>query len=481
MKITDYTKVSKIVGENVFLLDGPEGTKTITAEDLAKALLGLLSSEEFISGVDMSELDSEETVLQDNNLLIGTEAGNKAVSASALAKALVGMLTSEEMINGLILSELAKTTTLEDSDHLLAGIAAGTRAMTAKDLAKELVKKLTSTELVAGLNLSELSTTDTLTASDYVMTGVSAGNRAMTAKNLGKALVGLLTSKEFISGLKMGELDQISALTATDNILIGTTDGNKYMKAEDSLFAILDAFGPPELHRTTFRGKNLGASVTTEQKAAIQNGTFKGLFLGDYWEIDGVKWRIVDVDYYLNCGGWNDDEDIITKHHLIVMPDQALYTHKMENTGTTANGYAGSLMRSTGLSQAKTTINSAFGSLVMPHEEILVYGCDNGEPEDYDAYTCTVELPSEIMMYGSHKHGVRNYNSMYRYDKQQFALFAVAPTFIIGKGTNGTGRTWCWLRDVVSAACFALVGSYGDPDYYGASGTGGVRPYFLLG
>lgn len=31
MKITDYSKVAELVGENVFLLDGPDGTKTITA------------------------------------------------------------------------------------------------------------------------------------------------------------------------------------------------------------------------------------------------------------------------------------------------------------------------------------------------------------------------------------------------------------------------------------------------------------------
>ncbi len=98
-----------------------------------------------------------------------------------------------------------------------------------------------------------------------------------------------MTSQEFISGLKMCELAQTTALTASDNILVGTTAGNKYMKASDTMFAMLDAFGAPELHRMVFRRKNLGTALTAEQKTNIQNGTFKGLWLGDYLVINGVN------------------------------------------------------------------------------------------------------------------------------------------------------------------------------------------------
>lgn len=47
--------------------------------------------------------------------------------------------------------------------------------------------------------------------------------------------------------------------------------------------------------------KNLGSVVTAEQKTNIQNGTFKGFFLGDYWTIGGHNWRIVDFNYWMNC------------------------------------------------------------------------------------------------------------------------------------------------------------------------------------
>lgn len=38
MKITDYEKVQALAASNIFLLDGPNGTKTIAADALAKAL-----------------------------------------------------------------------------------------------------------------------------------------------------------------------------------------------------------------------------------------------------------------------------------------------------------------------------------------------------------------------------------------------------------------------------------------------------------
>ncbi len=425
MKLADYSKVQALGQENVFLLDGPDGTKTILATDLAKALIGLLSSKEFISGVNMADLDPATSVLNANTLLLGTAAGNQTVSASALAKALVKMLTSGEMVAGLKLSELTKTTTLASGD--------------------------------------------------YVMAGLTAGNRAMTAKDLSKALVALLTSQEFISGLKMGELAQTTALTASDNILVGTTAGNKYMKASDAMFAMLDAFGAPELHRKIFRGKNLGTALTAEQKTNIQNGTFKGLWLGDYWVINGVNWRITDFDYWWNCG-----DAAFTKHHLVIMPDKNLGANKQMNaTNTTEGGYVGSLMYTTNMADAKAACTNAFGANILTHRDIFCNAVTNGRPTGYAWLDSSIELPTEVMIYGCPHYAVTNDGTnipmKYAISKSQLALFAAVPKFI-------TTRQNYWLRDVVSSAYFALVGSGGDPGYNFASlTTVGVRPVFPVG
>lgn len=102
---------------------------------------------------------------------------------------------------------------------------------------------------------------------------------------------------------------------------------------------MLDSFAPVELRRVIFRGKNLGTALTAVQKAAIKDGSFKGMFLGDYWSIGGRIWRIVDMDYWYNCG-----DTAFTSHHLVIMPDEALYNAQMNTTNITTGGYVGSEM-----------------------------------------------------------------------------------------------------------------------------------------
>ena len=65
-------------------------------------------------------------------------------------------------------------------------------------------------------------------------------------------------------------------------------------------------------HNSIFRGKNLGTAVTAAQYAAIAAGTFDDLFVGDYWVIGGVTYRIAAFDYYLRCG----DSDQIGRAHV---------------------------------------------------------------------------------------------------------------------------------------------------------------------
>jgi hypothetical protein len=220
------------------------------------------------------------------------------------------------------------------------------------------------------------------------------------------------------------------------------------------------------------RFKYLGTSVTSEQWAAIQNGTFDGLFLGDYWTINGVDYIIVAFDYWLSTG-----DTPCTKHHVVVIPRNNLYTYKFNSTNTTKGGYVGSDLYKNGLTQAKTTINSAFGSAhILSHRQHLVNAVTNGKPTGSDGYDSTVELMDENMVYGG-----RQFSPMpdgtdplstcrnYTIDKSQLPLFHLAPWLIC----NGH---WYWLRDVVSAASFARVSGTGVADCSLASNAGGVRP-----
>ena len=323
------------------------------------------------------------------------------------------------------------------------------------------------------MKITDYEKVQTLDSSNMVLIDGNNGTKTILVADFIKSLIGLISSQDFISGVNLSELTQINALTADDKLLIGTAEGNKAIGADDALFAMLDAFIPKEQRRMIYRGKNLGAVVTEEQKANIKNGTFKGFFLGDYWTIGSYTWRIVDFDYWYNCG-----DTAFTTPHLVIMPDKPLYNAQMNETNITTGGYTGSLMYTENLDQAKTLAASAFGDLILTHREYLTNAVTDGHASAGAWFDSTLDLPNEIMMYGCHVYAAMNNGTViptnYTIGKTQLALFTVVPKLISNRATF-------WLRDVVSSAVFALVRYFGTADSFGASGSFGVRPVFAIG
>lgn len=324
------------------------------------------------------------------------------------------------------------------------------------------------------MKITDYEKVQALAASNIFLLDGPNGTKTIAADALAKALIGLLSSKDFIGGVNLSELTQVNALASGNKLLVGTTEGNKAIAAEDALFAMLDSFAPVELRRVIFRGKNLGTALTAVQKAAIKDGSFKGMFLGDYWSIGGRIWRIVDMDYWYNCG-----DTAFTSHHLVIMPDEALYNAQMNTTNITTGGYVGSEMYKKNLANAKTIVNAAFQGSVLTHREYLCNAVANGRPSGGAWFDSSIELPNEPMMYG-HLHFSPTSDgstvpSIYTISKTQLALFMVCPKFIVNRSYNQ------WLRDVVSSAAFAVVAGGGYADYFGASNSFGVRPVFPVG
>lgn len=285
---------------------------------------------------------------------------------------------------------------------------------------------------------------------------------------------------------KFGDLDTI--LTAGDDSLLLIHDGTgvktistanfkkdlkEYMEGVNTILAQL-TYDNAGAHNSIYRGKNLGTTVTEEQWEAISSGTFTDLYIGDYWVIGGVNWRIAAFDYYLNCG-----DTSFTKHHAVIVPDTCLYSAQMNTTNVTTGAYKGSAMYTANLTQAKSTINSAFGSShVLSHRIYLSNATSNGRASAGEWTDSTVDLMCEHMVYGS---GIfspvsdgSNVPNNYRVEKGQLPLFALEPSRICNRDT------W-WLRDVITAAGFAYVNYTGNADYSGASRSYGVRPAFCIG
>lgn len=285
---------------------------------------------------------------------------------------------------------------------------------------------------------------------------------------------------------KFGDLDTI--LTAGDDSLLLIHDGTgvktistanfkkdlkEYMEGVNTILAQL-TYDNAGAHNSIYRGKNLGTTVTEEQWEAISSGTFTDLYIGDYWVIGGVNWRIAAFDYYLNCG-----DTSFTKHHAVIVPDTCLYSAQMNTTNVTTGAYKGSAMYTANLTQAKSTINSAFGSShVLSHRIYLSNATSNGRASAGEWTDSTVDLMCEHMVYGS---GIfspvsdgSNVPNNYRVEKGQLPLFALEPSRICNRDT------W-WLRDVITAASFAFVSSGGLATSNNASNSNGVRPAFCIG
>ena len=278
--------------------------------------------------------------------------------------------------------------------------------------------------------------------------------------------------------MKITEYPFTSKLVSADVLLTDGTNGTKQILASDLPYALLQLCGVGA-HRMLFRGKNLGTSVNYTQTAAIQAGTFEDLWLGDYWEINGVKWRIADFDYWYGSG---DTE--FTSHHLVIVPDSNLGTAKMNDTSITTNGYTGSLMYTTNMTNAKLQISTAFPNILKTHKEYLINATSNGAPSAGGFVDSQIDLMNEPMVFGSYIYtpGCTGTDTPKRYTNSatQLALFRVRPEFI-NKPDGATARISYWLRDVVNSTSFVRVSSYGAPQDTSATQEYGIRPAFAIG
>lgn len=224
-------------------------------------------------------------------------------------------------------------------------------------------------------------------------------------------------------------------------------------------------------HNSIYRGKNLGSSVTAAQWAAIADGSFADLYIGDYWTIGGVNWRIAAFDYYLNSG--NTD---LTTHHAVIVPDTSLYSAAMNGTDTTTGGYVGSAMYTANLEQAKTTIKAAFGSAhVITKRDLLTNAVNGNTPSGWTWVDSDVELMNEVQVYGSVAWGAHDGNGYnVASGDGQFPLFAFDRTKL-------HNRQEYWLRDVSSAILFSAVSGSGYATSLNPSLSLGVRPAFCIG
>lgn len=223
-------------------------------------------------------------------------------------------------------------------------------------------------------------------------------------------------------------------------------------------------------HNSIYRGKFLGNEVTSEQWDRIADGTFRDMYIGDYWTINGTTYLIAAFNYYRSSGDSN-----LTTNHVTLVPGVSMYNRRMNSSNTTEGGYVGSEMYTTGLDQAKTTIHADFPGHVLTHRRYLCNAVADGQASGGAWFDSDVELMNEMMVYGSVLDGKGVY-STYNIgtEKSQLPLFALRPDLL-------NTRTIWWLRDVCSATHFAIVSDWGVADTLNArTSSCGIRPVFSI-
>lgn len=229
--------------------------------------------------------------------------------------------------------------------------------------------------------------------------------------------------------------------------------------------------GNAGFHNSLYRGRYLGDQFTEAQSQAILAGTFEGLYVGDYWTINGVDWVIVGFDIRYNIG----DTPLAT-HHIGVMPRVSLNDSQWYTSNDTSHGYVGSTVRANikGSGGAQSKFIAAFGNdHVLSFRELYPSAYSSGNATGWAWVDARTELLSEVDVYGCPVWSVGGKGYEVGADKSQLPIFRLRPDFA------NTRANW-WLRSVGSAADACYVNFSGCAHTNSASYSLGVRPLSLI-
>ena len=237
-------------------------------------------------------------------------------------------------------------------------------------------------------------------------------------------------------------------------------------------------------HNSVYRGKNLGTALTVEQSAAIRNGTFKDIYPGDYWSIpvpayswtdsDGevhnetgtgaaaITWRVMGLDYFYK----DYPQFKFTSHHVVVVSGTLGY-RAMNETNTTAGGYAGSDMFTKHLKQMEEILKATFGD-----DHLLRYSlkvCNAVTDGKESGWITVSDRICDLLTL-----------SMVCVSKPD-ALFTPLPGFFFNKHEiSGFGNN-LWLQDAYDSKAFYALRNTGGINYASAQASSpSVRTFFLL-
>lgn len=310
---------------------------------------------------------------------------------------------------------------------------------------------------------------------DLFLIETREGTKSLFAEDLARRLNGLINTKDILENITLADLEEIGVggLETSDIFLVEKATGEKRkISGNEMLYEIINALGVrPTAHKMTFRGKDLGSVFTDEQKAEIRNRTYRDMFVGDYWTIGDKQWRIVDIEFFMGIGPNIESRGV---PHLVIMPDTPLDQKRMHSTDVVTGGYAGTELRTSGLTNTKTIVKAAFGeSSILVRKEMLSNSNSNMTITGVAWFDSDIDIPDEVMLNG---HGSLT-TPMNRTSRTQFAAIRMHPLIF-----NPFGNTF-WVRDIGGSSSvteFTMVDTASIMTRSRATVIHGIRPYFCL-
>lgn len=269
-----------------------------------------------------------------------------------------------------------------------------------------------------------------------------------------------------------------SSITVHDDYSESTTEPYSANYVNTELNKIEQIEKNAGAHNSIYRGKDItDLFYDGTLSSQIAAGTFDDIFVGDYiiGNESGIKYLVADINYLYNTGNTP-----LTTNHVLMIPERCMGQAKMNTNGGTTGGYLGCEMHTTSLNSFKTIIQNDFGSShILTHQEILTNAVSSGKASGWDWADVTVEIMSEVMIYG---HNVWASAPSYEsgVDRSQLSLFKHRHDLITALKSSTNENETYWLRDIVSSSDFAAIYSSGITRNSASAALLGVRPAFLV-
>lgn len=357
------------------------------------------------------------------------------------------------------------------------------------------------------MKITEYPEATTLTENDLILIDGENGTQKIPSANIANSLVDLMETNKVVSNLDLGSFQETSHISNTDSFLIAHPNVQNNIVLEklnissDTIFEILDNVAPLEMRRNIWRGRYLGTSLSSFYKNSINNGTFKGLFIGDYFKVavgdTYYDFRIVDFDYWYGKGASTNLSKL--QHHIVVMPDNNLFNISYNQIQLFNTDFVNTLYKiyMTPFYNAIKSVGFGAANILKIPTKLPVRWIDGAPVSTTWTYLDSI-IPKEIMIFGTSINATSNdgrnrtvtsndgngtssiFQGPTKYDTaewSQLSAFKINPLLAIG---NGIGSYW--LDDYHTEGTHSVFDkAYGSLAYVDNDNTDiGTKPILAL-